>query len=241
MSLKVLPPSVLTCHCTVGVGLPLAAAVKVAVRPGVDRLVRRVRRDRGREVHRQGGGAGGGRAGGVDEDRPVLVAVLRGDGGEAEGGEVAPGMSLKVLPPSVLTCHCTVGVGLPLAAAVKVAVSPALTVRFVGFVVIVGAWLTWLTTRFRRTGLVLGSNCSWRDRLLPRERFWVVKSPLLEAKSMTSWNVLPAAGVKLLSRLALMVPPRVAAPETVSRSNWSLPVPPMSMLRAPERPGCNCR
>ena len=35
---------------------------------------------------------------------------------------VAPGMSLKVEPPSVLTCHCTVGVGLPLAAAVKVAV-----------------------------------------------------------------------------------------------------------------------
>ena len=52
---------------------------------------------------------------------------------------VAPGMSLKVLPPSVLTCHCTVGVGLPLAAAVKVAVRPALTVWFVGLVVTVGA------------------------------------------------------------------------------------------------------
>ena len=42
-------------------------------------------------------------------------------------------MWLKVEPPSVLTCHCTVGAGLPLAAAVKVAVRPALTVRLVGF------------------------------------------------------------------------------------------------------------
>jgi hypothetical protein len=39
----------------------------------------------------------------------------------------------------VLTCHCTVGVGVPVAAAVKVAVAPAVTVRFVGLVVIVGA------------------------------------------------------------------------------------------------------
>src|SRR5438034_5003165 len=36
--------------------------------------------------------------------------------------EVAPEMLLKVTPPSVLTCHCTVGVGEPVAAAVKVAV-----------------------------------------------------------------------------------------------------------------------
>src|SRR5882672_7279422 len=41
--------------------------------------------------------------------------------------------------PSVLTCHCTVGVGEPVAAAVKVAVWPAVTVWFVGWVVIVGS------------------------------------------------------------------------------------------------------
>src|SRR5208337_5672206 len=45
---------------------------------------------------------------------------------------VAPVMSLKVEPLSVLTCHCTVGVGLPLAAAVKVAVWPAVTVWLAG-------------------------------------------------------------------------------------------------------------
>ena len=52
---------------------------------------------------------------------------------------VAPAMSLNVEPPSVLTCHCTVGVGLPLAAAVKVAVWPAVTVWLTGWVVIDGA------------------------------------------------------------------------------------------------------
>src|SRR2546425_8680690 len=36
--------------------------------------------------------------------------------------EVAPERMLKVAPLSVLTCHCTVGVGEPVAAAVKVAV-----------------------------------------------------------------------------------------------------------------------
>jgi len=41
--------------------------------------------------------------------------------------EVAPGRLLKA-PPPTLTCHCTVGAGVPLAAAVKVAVPPLLTV-----------------------------------------------------------------------------------------------------------------
>jgi hypothetical protein len=37
---------------------------------------------------------------------------------------VAPEMSLKEPPPFVLSCHCTVGAGLPLAAAVKLALVP---------------------------------------------------------------------------------------------------------------------
>jgi hypothetical protein len=41
--------------------------------------------------------------------------------------EVAPGRMLKVAPLSVLTCHCTVGVGEPVAATLKVAVWPAVT------------------------------------------------------------------------------------------------------------------
>src|SRR5690242_10973455 len=49
--------------------------------------------------------------------------------------EVAPAMSVKLLPLSVLTCHWTVGVGLPLAAAVKVTVCPAGTAWLTGWVV----------------------------------------------------------------------------------------------------------
>jgi hypothetical protein len=53
--------------------------------------------------------------------------------------DVAPDKFVNVPPPLVLTCHCTVGVGEPDAAAVNVAVAQAVTVTFVGLVVIVGA------------------------------------------------------------------------------------------------------
>ena len=42
--------------------------------------------------------------------------------------DVAPATLANVKPPSVLTCHCTVGAGVPVAAAVKLAVLPELTV-----------------------------------------------------------------------------------------------------------------
>jgi len=48
-------------------------------------------------------------------------------------------MFVKLAPPLVLCCHCTVGVGDPVAAAVKVTVCPAFAVTFTGFSVIVGA------------------------------------------------------------------------------------------------------
>ena len=51
---------------------------------------------------------------------------------------VAPAMVVKVVPPSVLCCHCTLGLGAPLAAALKVAVLSTLTVWLVGWVVIAG-------------------------------------------------------------------------------------------------------
>ncbi len=72
--------------------------------------------------------------------------------------EVAPETLLNVAPPSVLTCHCTVGVGEPVAAAVKLAVWPAVTVWFAGCVVIVG----YATSR-----LPLSSTA----------RLWTVKRP----------------------------------------------------------------
>ncbi len=52
---------------------------------------------------------------------------------------VAPLMLLNVLPPSVLTCHCTVGVGVPLADAVNETLAPAVTVWLLGLPVMTGA------------------------------------------------------------------------------------------------------
>jgi hypothetical protein len=142
MSLKMPPPSVLTCHWTVGAGKPLAAAVNVAVLP----------------AHTVWGVGWLDTAGGTFTVRmaAVVVAVLHVLVNTARYClplsapaamklrvvEVAPGMSLKVPPPFVLTCHCTVGLGVPLAAAVNVAVWPEFTVRFAGFAVTPGARLT---------------------------------------------------------------------------------------------------
>jgi len=53
--------------------------------------------------------------------------------------EVAPLMLAKLAAPAALTCHCTVGVGVPLAAAVNVTVLPAVVALFVGWVVTTGA------------------------------------------------------------------------------------------------------
>ena len=46
---------------------------------------------------------------------------------------VAFKISLQLVPPLVLICHWTVGVGLPVAAALKLAVAPELTVELLGF------------------------------------------------------------------------------------------------------------
>ena len=56
--------------------------------------------------------------------------------------EVAPATFWNVAPPSVLCCHWTVGVGLPLAAAANDAFEPADTLWLVGFVVTLGAKFT---------------------------------------------------------------------------------------------------
>src|SRR4030081_3770272 len=51
-------------------------------------------------------------------------------------------MSLKVTPLSVESCHCTVGAGWPLAAAVKVTFEPAQMVWVSGLVVTTGGVFT---------------------------------------------------------------------------------------------------
>src|SRR5262245_9474541 len=66
---------------------------------------------------------------------PVCVATAVNESGLV----VAPRMSGNVAPASVLRCHWTVGVGSPFAAALKLAVLPALTLWLFGLVVIEGA------------------------------------------------------------------------------------------------------
>jgi len=55
---------------------------------------------------------------------------------------VAPLIGVKVVPESVETSHCTVGVGKPLAAAVKLAVPPEVMVTPDGFDVTTGGVVT---------------------------------------------------------------------------------------------------
>jgi hypothetical protein len=121
------PPLVLTCHCTVGVGEPLAAALNVAVPPVQtdwfdgfavipgDVFTVRV-------------------AGLVVAVLHILVKSARywlplcpADVVNERLVLVAPPILFQSDPPLVLICHCTEGVGEPLAAALNVAVPPAQT------------------------------------------------------------------------------------------------------------------
>ena len=110
---NVVPPSVETSHCTVGVGEPVAAAVKVAVAPEATDTFE------GLAVT----------TGGVVTVRVAAVVVAppaelvktasywsplsAGGGGERVGGGRGTADGAKVVPPSVETSHCTVGVGEP--------------------------------------------------------------------------------------------------------------------------------
>jgi hypothetical protein len=134
------PPFVLTCHCTVGVGLPDVATVNVAVDPAVTVVLDGC-------VVTEGAKFTVSVAAVVvpavptpfektawywlpfmDAVTAVSVSVV----------EVAPLIFVNA-PPPVLTCHCAVGAGLPLAAAVNITLDPAVTVWLAGFVVTAGA------------------------------------------------------------------------------------------------------
>ena len=65
---------------------------------------------------------------------------------------------LQVVPLLVLTCHCTVGAGVPVAAAVNVAVVPVFAVTLAGWLVMVGAWFTPSTATLLRADPTLFTN-----------------------------------------------------------------------------------
>jgi hypothetical protein len=138
-------PAGADCHCTVGVGLPEAAAVQVTVCP--------TRAGCGEQpgcVVTAGTVLTVSVAAVVVAVPPELVNTARywlPDSDRLVGDtvsvvEVAPETLVNVVPPSVDTCHCTVGVGVPEAAAVNVAAFGAVTVWFVGLVVTVGGVTT---------------------------------------------------------------------------------------------------
>jgi hypothetical protein len=102
--------------------------------------------------------------------------------------EVAPDKFVNVPPLFVLTCHCTVGVGEPDAAAVNVAVAQAVRVTFVGSVVMVGAVFPAFTVRVA---------------------FVVVALPAVLVK--TARYLLPLMAVVVLVRLSVVE----VAPETL--------------------------
>ena len=132
ISVQVWPLSVLTCHCTVGAGLPAAVAVKLAVAPTPTvvsagwaemlgalctvRLTALVVVEPTVFVNT---------AWYCAPSSAVLVLKLY-------VVSVAPLMFDQVLAPLAFTCHCTVGAGLPTATALKVAVLPAVTVALIG-------------------------------------------------------------------------------------------------------------
>jgi hypothetical protein len=137
-SLKVDPPSVETCHCTFG--LPFAAALNDAVEPAQDVAL-----------------VGLAMIGGGEATVSVAAVVVAAPQPLVKTARnflplspdavvklyvvvVAPAMLPNVAPPSVETCHCTVG--LPLEAALNDAVEPAQAVALAGFVVTAGAEVT---------------------------------------------------------------------------------------------------
>ena len=121
-------------------------------------------------------------------------------------GEVAPGTSVKVVPPSVDTCHCTVGAGLPVAAAVKVTDWPWSTSWPEGFAATVGAV---------STVSVAGSVVSEPSELANTARYWL---PSSVAAASTSRVVLfaPTMG-------ANVVPPSVETSHWTSGTGLPLP------------------
>ena len=88
-------------------------------------------------------------------------------------------------PPSVLTSHCTVGLGLPLAAAVKVADCPAVTVALDGAVVIAGGVCT-----VRRAAVVVALPTALLKTASYRLAFWFAALVKLSVP-----EVAPAMGV----------------------------------------------
>jgi hypothetical protein len=91
---------------------------------------------------------------------------------------VAPGMSVQVAWVVVAAgrvCHWMLGAGVPLAALVKLAVSPSITAWLAGSLVMAGAMARWATVRLAAVLVVAGCGSIAMNvsaRLLCGRTFW---------------------------------------------------------------------
>ena len=151
--LKLVAPAGSTCHCTVGAGLPEAAAVKLTGDPAATVCDDGWVVTAGAVVEGGGEGGGGGaltvNVAGLDVAEPTelvntawyLLPLSEAVGVKVYVSDVppVPDTLLNVDPPAGSTCHWTVGAGLPVAAAVKLTWLPAVAVCDDGWVVTAGA------------------------------------------------------------------------------------------------------
>src|SRR5215472_5632143 len=112
----------------------------------------------------------------------------------------APGTLTKVDPPSVLTCHCTVGVGAPEAAAMNIAVCPAFTVWLDGFVMMVGAVPVPLPLKPVLSPATVGMKSTAYWQLAPAD-----STPTDALEASTSGQVVAESSVKPLVSNGLLL------------------------------------
>jgi hypothetical protein len=125
---KVVPPFVLTCHCTVGAGFPLAAAVKLTLLPAVTDWLTGCVVMAGAPVNVSVAAVVVAIPATLVNTAWYLFPFCPAVVANVSVVEIAPATLLNVAPPEALTCHWTVGIGLPLAAAVKLTLLPTLTI-----------------------------------------------------------------------------------------------------------------
>ena len=138
---NVVPPFVLTCHCTLGTGDPVADAINVALTPAITVTFAGFTVITGAVLT----------VSVADDDVTLLTEFVNTASYKFpfceivvvkfNAVEVAPATAVKLAPSFVLTIHCTVGTGVPVAVAVNVAVAAAVTVMLAGCAVIAGAVL----------------------------------------------------------------------------------------------------
>jgi hypothetical protein len=134
------PLPLLACHCSVGPGAPLAAAVNDATAPVQTLLLTGSRVTAGAVLTVNVATAEAMLPQVFENTARNWLLLCDALAGKLNGLDVAPG--ILVNPAPLLACHCNVGPGAPLAAAVNDATAPVQTPALTGSSVTAGAVLT---------------------------------------------------------------------------------------------------